>query len=119
MADREAPGADHPMTSALEELARAAEDTARDQQRLARRARDMVRQRGRGFAWSRLLESEKQPGTLELLGASTRRLASIGGRFRRALALALTAEGRSTRQIGKDLGVTHQRVSAMLKPPIS
>lgn len=119
MADREAPGVDQHMTGALEELARAADETARDQQRLARRARDMVYQRVRGRPWSQILEIERQPGALELLGASTRRLASMSGRFRRALGRALTAEGRSTRQIAKDLGVTHQRVSAMLKPPIS
>lgn len=119
MADREATSADQPMTGALEELALAADETARDQQRLARRARDMVRQRSRGRAWSSILKTEKQPGALELLGASTRRLASIGGRFRRALSRTLTAEGRSTRQIANDLGVTHQRVSAMLKSPIS
>ena len=85
MADREAPGADQLMTGALEELALAADETARDQQRLARRVRDMVRQRGRGRAWASILRSERQPGALELLGASTRRLSSIGGRFRRAL----------------------------------
>lgn len=119
MADREASGADEPMTGALEDLAQAADMTARDQQRLARRARDMVRQRGRGRSWSSILESEKQPGALELLGISARRLASIGGRFRCALGRVLTAEGRSTRQVAKDLGVTHQRVSAMLKPPVS
>ena len=118
MADRPAHD-DQPMTSALEELARAADDTARDQQRLARRARDMVRQRGRGRAWSTILETGRQPGALELLSTSTRRLVSIGGRFRQALARALTAEGRSTRRIAGDLGVTHQRVSAILKPPIA
>lgn len=119
MADGEAPGADQPMTDALEELALAADETARDQQRLARRARAMVRQRGRGRPWSSILKTERQPGALELLGASTRRLASIGGRFRRALGRTLTTEGRSTRQIANDLGVTHQRVSVMLKSPIS
>ena len=118
MADREAPGVDQPMAGALEELALAADETVRDQQRLARRARDMLRQRGRGRAWLSILKSEKQPGALELLGASTRRLASIGGRFRLALGRTLTAEGRSTRQVANDLGVTHQRVSAMLKSPI-
>lgn len=118
MADGDLPGAAQPMTTALEELAQAADQTARDQQLLARRARDMARQRGRGRAWSSILEREKQPGALELLSASARRLASISGQFRLALGRALTAEGRSTRQIAKELGVTHQRVSTMLKPPI-
>lgn len=118
MADGDPPGAAQPVTSALEELARAADETAREQHRLARRARDMARQRGRGRAWSSILESEKHPGALEMLGASARRLASVGGQFRLALGRALTAEGRTTRQIAKELGVTHQRVSAMLKPPL-
>lgn len=106
------------MTGSLGELAIAADETARGPQRLARRARDMEGQRCRERAWSSI-KSEKQPGARELLGASTRRLASIGERFRRALGRALTAEGRSTREIANDLGVTHQRVSAMLKSPIS
>lgn len=119
MAALDAPGTDRHMTHALEDLARAADETALDQQRLARRAREMVRQRRRGWAWTTILERENKPGALDLLSASARRLARIGGRFRRALGRALASEGLSTRVIARHFGVTHQRVSAMLKPPIS
>lgn len=104
------------MTSVLDDLAAAADETARDQQRLARRARAMIRQRRRGQAWSAILNSEKQPGVVELLVASARRLALVGARFRAALGRALAEEGLSTRRIARYFGVTHQRVSALLKP---
>lgn len=115
MTERHAATTDQPMTSALEELADAADETAREQQRLASRARRMVQQHRRGWAWSAVLERERKPSAIELLTASARRLVQSGGRFRHALGRALAAEGLSTRQIARHFGVTHQRISAMLK----
>ena len=108
---------DQPMAGALDQIAVAADETALDQQRLARRARSMSRQRGRGWSWSQILERERQPGLLLLLTRSARRLHEVSGRFRPTLAKALGDEGLSTRQIAKALGVTHQRISAMLNRP--
>lgn len=115
MTERDVAATGQPMTGALEELADAADETAREQQRLARRARRMVRQRQSGWAWSAVLERERKPGAIELLTASARRLVESSGRFRHALGRALAAEGLSIRQIARHLGVTHQRISAMLK----
>jgi hypothetical protein len=108
--------------AALDEVAEAADETALDQQRLARRARSMSRQRRLGWSWSKILQRERQPGLLVLMARSARRLHEVGGRFRPALGQALVEEGLSTRQIAKTFGVTHQRISAMLhraapKPP--
>jgi hypothetical protein len=105
---------DQPMAGALDQIAEAADETARDQQRLARRARSMGRQRRLGWSWSQILERERQPGLLALMTRSARRLHEVSGRFRPTLAKALGDEGLSTRQIAKMLGVTHQRISAML-----
>lgn len=116
MTERVGSATDQTMTSVLHELADVADETARDQQRLARRARDMIRQRRRGRSWSTILGSERQPGAVELLATSARRLAVAGGRFRAALGRALATEGLSTRRIARHFGVTHQRVSAMLGP---
>lgn len=116
MIERTGSATDHAMTSALDDLAAAAEETARDQQRLARRARAMIRQRRRGRAWSTILDSESQPGAVDLLASSARRLALVGARFRAALGRVLAEEGLSTRRIARYFGVTHQRVSALLKP---
>lgn len=105
---------DQPMTTALDEVAEAAEATALEQQRLARRARSMSRQRRLGRSWSEILRRQRQPGILALLTRSARRLQEVGGRFRYALGRALVDEGLSTRQVAKEFGVSHQRISAML-----
>jgi endonuclease YncB( thermonuclease family) len=105
---------DQPTVGALNQIAEAADETARDQQRVSRRARSMSRQRLLGWSWSKILERERQPGLLVLMDRSARRLHEVTGRFRTTLAQALVGEGFSTRQIAKIFGVTHQRISAML-----
>ena len=105
---------DQPTAGALNQIAEVADETARDQQRVSRRARSMSRQRLLGWSWSQILERERQPGLLVLMDRSARRLHEVTGRFRTALAQALVGEGFSTRQVAKIYGVTHQRISAML-----
>jgi hypothetical protein len=105
---------DQAMARALDEVAEAADETALDQQRLARRARSMNRQRRVGSSWLQILQRERQPGLLVLMTRSARRLHAVGGRFRPVLAKALVAEGLSTRQVARMFGVTRQRISAML-----
>lgn len=103
------------MSSALEEVAVAADEVADDQRLAARRARAMKRQRDRGWSWARILDREAVPGLLELLRRSGRRLIGATGRLAQTLASGLSGEGESRRQIGRRLGVTHQRVTTMLK----
>ena len=102
------------MERALDEVAEAADETALDQQRLARRARSMSRQRRFGSPWLEILQRERQPGLLLLMTSSARRLHEVSGRFRPVLGKALVDEGLSTRQVAKLFGVTRQRISAML-----
>jgi hypothetical protein len=102
------------MASALEEIATAADEVADDQRLVARRARAMQRQRDRGWSWALILDRERMPGLLELLRRSGRRLSGATARLGRTLAAGLSKEGESRRQVGRRLGVTHQRVSAML-----
>lgn len=115
---------DQPTAGALNQIAEAADETVRDQQRVSRRARSMSRQRLLGWSWSQILERERQPGLLVLMDRSARRLHEVTGGFRTALCQALVDEGLSTRQIAKIFGVTHQRISAMLSraapaPPVT
>ncbi len=103
------------MSSALQVVATTADEVADDQRRVARLARAMQRQRDRGWSWGKILEREPVPGLLELLRRSGLRLTEATSRFAHALAQGLTEEGESRRRVGRRLGVTHQRVSAILK----
>jgi hypothetical protein len=103
------------MHAALEELAVSADEVADDQRRVARRARAMNRQRERGRSWAEILDGESEPRLLGLLRGNTRRLAEATGRLAHTLAQGLVREGESRRQIARRLGVTHQRISAMLR----
>lgn len=102
------------LTDALEDLAISAERTSAEQQELADSARAMSRQRQSGRSWAAILDSNSHAPALSLLASSLRRLAETSSRFRSAIAAALSTEGLSTRQIASRLGVTHQRVSAIL-----
>jgi hypothetical protein len=102
------------MSAVLEEVAAAADEVATEQRQVARKARFMQRLRDRGWSWAGILEAEKAPGLLELMRHSTKRLAGMTGGLATALAAGLHADGQSRRQIAGRLGVTHQRISAML-----
>lgn len=102
------------MPRALEELAETAEAVADDQRQLARKARRIQRQRDRGWSWSRILDGEEAPGPVDLLRRSRLRLAELTSRLTGLVAHGLSSEGESRRQIARRLGVTHQRVSAIV-----
>lgn len=106
---------DQAMVRALDDVAEAADETALDQQRLARRARSMTRQSRSGSSWLEILQRERQPGLLVLMTRSARRLHEVSARFRPVFGKALVDEGVSTRQVARMFGVTRQRISAMLR----
>jgi hypothetical protein len=102
------------MGSALEDVADAADAVADDQRTVARQARSMQRLRDCGWTWSQILDREGSPGLLTVLRGSARTLSAALGRLAHTVAQGLATEGESRRQIAQRLGVTHQRVSAML-----
>ncbi len=102
------------VATALEQAGDVADGAARDQQRAAAIARDTARQQSSHTPvdWA---ETTAALGTvLHLLGGSAERLAAAVGTVRRAWARALADERLPIRQIGARLGVSHQRVSALL-----
>ena len=102
------------MSEPLEELADAADEVADDQRRIADTARMMQRHRERGWPWTRVLDQQGSPGLVELLRRSGRHLRAVTAKFTHVIASELRAEGESHRKIAQRLGVTHQRVSALL-----
>ena len=103
------------MTTPLEDVAEAADQVADEQRRVARQARTMQRQRERGWSWERILDRGAAPGILAILRSSARGVGEALGLLSHTLAKGLASEGASRRGIAARLGVTHQRVSAMLK----
>ena len=108
---------DDRLVVALQHLAESAEKTSAEQQVIADSARAMTEERRRGRPWAAIIAGEGRPSILALLGSSLRRLSQTSTRVRTGVAAALAKEGLSTRQIATHLGVTHQRVSAMLNRP--
>ena len=102
------------LAAALNHLAENAERTSAEQQLIADSARAMTEEHQRGRSWAAIMAGEGQPSVVVLLGSSLRRLSETSSRVRGAVAAALVKEGLSTRQIAAHLGVTHQRISAML-----
>jgi transcriptional regulator with XRE-family HTH domain len=102
------------VSTTLQEVAAVADEVAEDQRQIARKARTMQRQRDRGLPWSTVLNGESVPIVLQLLRRSTRRLTEVAGGFARTIADGLSHEGYSRRQIARRLGVSHQRVSALM-----
>lgn len=101
--------------SALEDVAAAADRVATEQRQVARRARTMQRQRDRGWSWAEILDRDPAPGIFQLVRTSTKRLAAAAAQLGRTVAKGLASEGESRRRIASRVGVTHQRITAMLR----
>ena len=102
------------MSSALDEVAAAADQMADEQRQIARAARALQRQRDGGQSWAATLDGERVLGLVPRLRSSAQRLAETAGRFMAAVAVGLHREGESHRAIARRLGVSHQRVTTLL-----
>jgi transcriptional regulator with XRE-family HTH domain len=98
----------------LDSVADTAEQVASDQRQVAREVRAMREQRRKGFSWASLLDRQQAPGLLGRIRRSRQALTDASGRLSRAAAAGMSAEGESHRAIARRLGVSHQRVTAIL-----
>lgn len=71
--------------------------------------------RGRGHSYTEILPLEERPLIVELLTHSLLQVSDASGRFRKAEARALRAEGLTMAEIARLFGVTRQRVAALLR----
>jgi hypothetical protein len=100
---------------ALEALAVALEQNAEEERLLTHRIRELTAGREEGSSWHEALAAQGDPDTVQLMSSVLGRLSRSSGAFRRALVLALREEGVSIPAIARMFGVTHQRVSNLLR----
>ncbi|MDQ1394694.1 MAG: hypothetical protein QOF30_3671 [Acidimicrobiaceae bacterium] len=99
----------------LDDLAASIDDNVRDERLLARRIRRLRARRAKGQSWEEVLSDEPHPNSLELASTVLNRLTQASSALRRLLARGLRAQGASLAAIAERFGVSHQRVSTLLR----
>jgi hypothetical protein len=101
--------------SALNELEAVLRENAESERVLFQRISEVRLARENGKEWKSILAGEDEPGTIQLVSTVLRRQSEASGYLRRSLVVALRAEGQSIPSIANLFGVTHQRVSNLLR----
>ena len=112
--DRYGAGSDE-VLKALKELEGVLRENAESERLLSKRIADVRQARENGREWKAILGDEDEPGTVQLVSTILRRQSEASGYLRRSLVVALRAEGQSIPSIAHLFGVTHQRVSNLLR----
>jgi Homeodomain-like domain len=100
---------------ALKELEGVLRENAESERLLSKRIAEVRQARENGREWKAILGDEDEPGTVQLVSTILRRQSEASGYLRRSLVVALRAEGQSIPSIAHLFGVTHQRVSNLLR----
>jgi hypothetical protein len=103
------------VVQALNELESVLRENAESERLLFQRIADVRLARENGQEWKSILSAEDEPGTVQLVSTILRRQSEASGYLRRSLVVALRAEGQSIPSIANLFGVTHQRVSNLLR----
>ncbi len=101
--------------NALNELESVLRENAESERMLFQRIAEVRLARENGKDWKAILAAEDDPGTVQLVSTVLRRQSEASGYLRRSLVVALRAEGQSIPSIASLFGVTHQRVSNLLR----
>lgn len=110
-------GAGDATLRALEGLSRALREMSNDHELLEKRLEELRRLRSEGRSWRDILAEEEPPGTMQVVSRMLACLAKASGTLRKELVDTLRREGVSIPAIAKLFGVTHQRVSNLLRRP--
>ncbi len=108
-------GSDDATLRAIDALSGALAELRRDTQLLEDRLRDLRRRRSEGGAWRDILGDEEPPGAMQVVSRMLACLAKASGTLRKELVDSLRREGASIPAIAKLFGVTHQRISNLLR----
>ena len=101
--------------AALDQVAETLEENARDERRLARHVRQLRNGRAAGRSWHKLLDRDGVSRLLDVPSRIVRRATEVSAQLRRRLASGLRAEGATLPAIAQRFGVTHQRISTLLR----
>lgn len=104
---------DGEMNRLLAELVVALRDAEEMNRQVLQRIADVRTLRAEGMAWREIANSGS-PLAVELLARSLHRQSEAGGRFRKAAARVLYAEGLAMEEIAELFGVSRQRVSLLI-----
>jgi len=102
---------------ALDALTGALTELRRDTQLLEDRLQDLRHRRSEGRAWRDILGDEQPPRAMQVVSRMLASLAKASGTLRKELVDSLRREGASIPAIAKLFGVTHQRISNLLRRP--
>jgi hypothetical protein len=99
---------------ALEDVASTAEELTNEQREIAARARAINGLRLDGWTWEEIFD-QRAPNMFRLLRASAKKVATQIKLLNRIVAEEMSSEGHTRRQIAGRLGVSHQRVTTILR----
>jgi hypothetical protein len=115
MSDHNGSSSSDDVLRALNELESVLRENAESERMLFQRIAEVRLARENGKEWKSILAAEDDPGTVQLVSTVLRRQSEASGYLRRSLVVALRAEGQSIPSIANLFGVTHQRVSNLLR----
>ena len=113
---RAAPGSEGDQTlEALDALVAALDEIAEDRQILVVKLDELRTARRSGKAWQEILADEEPPGSMQVVSRMLACLSKASGTLRKELVEELREEGATIPAIARLFGVTHQRVSNLLR----
>ena len=100
---------------ALDGLIETLEEIGREHRALIERLTRLREAQRRGTSWHEILSDEEPPGSMQAVSQMLGNLSRASGRLRKELVEELRREGVSIPAIARMFGVTHQRVSNLLR----
>ncbi len=107
--------AERRLRAAIDDLSEAIAGNLDRSQAIQERLEEAAERLEAGDEVPEIVEAEPRPLVTELVTANIETLHEVGADFRRAQVAALRAHGYTMEQIAELLGVTRQRISAILK----
>ena len=100
---------------ALDGLIETLEDIGQEHRLLIERLTRLREAQGNGNSWHEILSEEEAPGSMQAVSQMLGNLSRASGKLRKELVEELRREGVSIPAIARMFGVTHQRVSNLLR----